>query len=173
MDFWSETNWFAVQSKPQRENLAAASLTELDLAVFLPRIRQEQLVCGYERMVTKPLFRGYLFARFSPILLLETIRHARGVLRVVGGAEQPVPVDEDIISAIRDRIEPDGFIRLERPAFHPGDRILIEQGPLAGWMGQVEREWDDGKRVMILLDAIRQARVLVEIGRLTPAADAL
>jgi transcriptional antiterminator RfaH len=171
MDFWSETNWFAVQTKPQRENLAAGSLAELDLMVFLPRIRQEQLVCGFERTVTKPLFPGYLFARFSPVLFLEAIRFARGVLRVVGNPACPIPVDEEIIFTIRDRVQPDGFIRLERSTFRPGDQVIIEQGPLAGWMGQVERECDDGRRVRILLDAIQQARVLVEVRRLTLAAD--
>src|SRR5215207_2976218 len=44
--FWTEANWFAVQAKPHRENLAAASISNLEIEVFLPRIKQEQLVCG-------------------------------------------------------------------------------------------------------------------------------
>ena len=56
----------------------------------------------------------------------------------------------------------DGYIRLKAPRFQPGDRVTIEEGPLAGWVGQVEREWDDNKRVAILLEAIQQARLLIE-----------
>jgi transcriptional antiterminator RfaH len=173
MERWRETNWFAVQAKPHRENLAAASVANLDLEVFLPRIRQEQLVCGFERWVVKPLFTGYFFAKFSPALMLDTIRYARGVLRVVGCAAFPIPLEEEIISAIQERVEEDGFVRLKEAAFQPGDRVTIEQGPLAGWMGQVERHWDDGKRVAILLEAIQQSRVLVERRWLAPAADAV
>jgi transcriptional antiterminator RfaH len=167
---WQETNWFAVQSKPHRESLAAASVAKLEVEVFLPKIRQEQLVCGFERVVVKPLFPGYFFAKFSPVMLLETVRYARGVLRVIGSALFPVPMEKEIISAIQDRVEEDGFVQLEATAFQPGDRVTIEQGPLAGWMGKVEREWDDRKRVMILLDAIEQARALVEKRWLTATA---
>lgn len=162
MDYSYETNWYTLQSKPRRESLAAASVSEFEIEVFLPRIRQAQVVCGVERLVTKPLFGGYFFARFCPSLLLESVRYARGVLRVVGSAHFPIPLDEEIIAAIRDRIEPDGFIRLEASRFEPGDQVIIEQGPLAGWMGKVQHELDDGRRVMILLEAIKQARVLVE-----------
>ena len=36
------------------------------------------------------------------------------------------------------------------------------QGPFEGLMGRVEQEWDDGKRVAILLEGINKARVLIE-----------
>jgi hypothetical protein len=45
---------------------------------------------------------------------------------------------------------------------------VIEDGALAGWLGEVEREWDDGRRVLILLDAIKQARVLVSHHAIAP-----
>jgi hypothetical protein len=36
-------------------------------------------------------------------------------------------------------------------------------------MGEVEQEWDDGKRVSILLDVMSKARVLIEKRWLVPA----
>ena len=59
-------------------------------------------------------------------------------------------------------MHPDGFIRLEARGFQPGDKGTIEQGPLHGWTGKVQREQDGGKRVMILLEAIQQARLSIE-----------
>ena len=162
MDYLGEENWFAVQSKPKQEDLAAASIARLDVEVFLPRIRQEQPVCGVWRPVTKPLFPGYFFSRFCPLLLLDTVRYALGVLRIVGNSRFPLPVGDNIVSQIQSRVQTDGFIRLQQPPLRPGDKVLIEHGPLAGWMGEVEREWDDGKRVSILLEALQQARVLVQ-----------
>ena len=53
-------------------------------------------------------------------------------------------------------------MRLERITFTSGDRVTIERGPLAGWMGRVEREGDDGRRVTILLETIQQARMVIE-----------
>jgi transcription antitermination factor NusG len=162
MDSWAETNWFAVQTKPFQERLAAAHVAELDAEVFLPKVRQDQMICGFIRRVTKPLFPGYLFAMFCPLQLLDPVRYAPGVLRVVGNSCLPIPVNHEVVSAIRDRVQADGFIRLEQQPLRPGDKVAIEQGPFAGWMGEVERELDDGRRVSILLEAIQQARVLIE-----------
>jgi transcription antitermination factor NusG len=162
MDSWSETSWFAIQAKPFRENLAAGALAEFDVEVFLPRIRQEQSVCGALRVVAKPLFAGYFFARFNPVLLLETVRYAKGVVRVVGTSQFPVAIEPAIIQCIRERVQDDGFVHLERRSFRPGDKVSIDRGPFAGWMGKVERECDDRKRVLILLEAIHEGRLLIE-----------
>ncbi len=162
MSFWDETNWFAVQAKPYRETLAAASVSKLDLEVFLPRIRQEQMVGGIWRSVIKPLFPGYFFSRFCPVVSAEAIGCARGVLRVVGTREFPIPIGQEIIAEIQSRIEPDGCAAPRSRRFQPGDNVTIEHGPLEGLMGRVEQETDDGKRVAIFLEALSQARVLIE-----------
>ena len=162
MDLWQETNWFAIQTKPHQESLAAAYVAKLDAEVFLPRVKQEQMICGFARLVTKPLFPGYFFAQFCPLLSYEAVRYANGVLRVVGTRHFPIPLDSEVIMAIQNRIQEDGFIRLQRKRFLPGEKMTIEQGPFAGWIGKVESERDDGKRVAILLDAIGKARLLIE-----------
>jgi transcriptional antiterminator RfaH len=114
------------------------------------------------RLITKPLFPGYFFARFNAALSLNGMRHARGVLRVVGNSQFPVPLGADIISELQQRVEKDGFISLETKSVQPGDRVIIEEGPLTGWCGRVERESDDNKRVLILLEAVQQARLVIE-----------
>ena len=162
LDGGSETNWFAIQAKPFRENLAASSISKLDLEVFLPKIKQEQLVCGIWRVVAKPLFPGYLFARLCPLLSLDAVRYARGVLRVVGTSRFPIPLDAEIILAFQNRVQSNGFIELKPQTFECGDEVTIERGPFAGWIGKVEREYDDGKRTMILLEAIQNARVVID-----------
>jgi transcriptional antiterminator RfaH len=172
MPLWSDSHWFAIQTKPHRESLASVSAARLGLEVFLPRIQQSQLVFGSERLLIKALFPGYFFARFCPMLHLAAVRHSRGVLRVVGSGEFIIPVDDGILTAIQRRVQANGFIQLERSAFQPGERVAIEQGPLAGWLGRVEREWNDGQRVLILLEALEQARALVEKRWLTHAAQA-
>jgi transcriptional antiterminator RfaH len=161
-EFWRELSWFVVQTRPHSESLAAASLAELDLDVFFPRIQREQRVCGVWRMVTRPLFPSYLFAQFCPLVSLEAVRYGRGVLRVVGGNEYPIPVEAEVIAAIRARLAPEGFVRFEPQPLCPGQAVAIEQGPLSGWLGKVERECDDGRRAVLLLDAIQQTRVVVD-----------
>jgi transcription antitermination factor NusG len=142
----------------------------LDLEVFLPMVRQMQSVCGVPRSVTKPLFPGYFFSKFVPIVSLDSVRYSPGILRVVGTSRFPIPLEPEAISSIRARLQPDGLIRLEPKEFRPGDVVRIEQGPFEGFMGRVEREADDGRRIAILLEALQQARLLLEKSWVSAAA---
>lgn len=171
MDWMNDLNWFAIQTKPHQERVAAGHVAKLDVEIFLPRVRQEATVCGVLRTLCKALFPGYFFAKFCPLLSFDAVRYAPGVLRVVGNSRLPIPLVPEIITSIRDRVESDGFVRLNRHRFTSGDRVAIEVGPLSGWIGRVEQEWDDGRRVVILLEAIQQARLLIE-ARLLGAAEA-
>ena len=168
MDFWQDTNWFAVQTKPYQENLAATRLAQLDLGVFLPQVRKHAMVCGATRWVIRPLFASYLFARFCPLLSYEAVRYAPGVLRVVGNRQAPIPLAPELIASVQESVQTDGFIRLEPPPLRPGTRVRIERGPFAGWMAEVEREWDEGRRVAILLRALQQARMVIDKRWLQP-----
>lgn len=165
----NDINWFAIQTKPHQERLAATQVASSDVEVFLPRCMQERQVCGSLRKVAKALFPGYLFARFRPLLSYDGVRYSSGVLRVVGNSRVPIPLAPEIISSIRDRVQLDGFVHLDGHQYISGDRVAIEAGPLAGWMGRVEREWDDGRRVIILLETIQQARLTIEKRLLTLA----
>jgi transcriptional antiterminator RfaH len=167
-DFWQELNWFAVQSKPHAEALAAAHVARLDLEILLPKCRQHRPVGGVSRVVTTPLFPGYFFARFSPASAVAAIRGSPGVLRVVGTSQTPVPIAPEVVHSLRERVAADGFVRLEPRGLQRGERVQIEAGPFTGWMGRVERETDGHRRVLILLEALQQARVWVEASCVEP-----
>ena len=163
-----ECRWFAVQAKPRGEEVASHTLQTLGLEVFLPRVRRGAGRHG-STPTTRPLFPGYLFARLHPPHHLHAVRYSRGVLRVLGGREHPVPVDDEVIEACRQRLDRDGFILLEEPGFRPGDRLRIEWGPFAGFEGVFVRTLDDSSRVMILLEALQQAQLILERRHLVPA----
>ena len=72
------------------ESVAAATLDTLsEVEVFLPRTvrcRKEQL------SAKKPLFPGYFFAKFDPIVHIRNVNYARGVSYVVKRKGIPVPM---------------------------------------------------------------------------------
>jgi transcriptional antiterminator RfaH len=169
-DLWRETNWFAIHAKARRENFAATNITALGIEILLPRVAVERLVRGTAWKAVKALFPGYFFARFCPEVFCESVRCSRGVLRVVSSGIFPIPIHDAVVQEIRDHIEEDGLIRLRSPRLSPGTRVSIQSGPFEGLMGKVERELDDGKRVAILLEALLNARVLIEKRWLTAEA---
>jgi transcriptional antiterminator RfaH len=169
-DFWQKTSWFAIQTKPHQENVAAARVAKLDLDVFLPRIKGEKSVrCGVG-LATKPLFPCYFFTRFCPLVAIEAVRYTHGVLHVVSSGQFPIPVEDGVVREIQDRVEEDGLIRIEPRGFRPGDRVSVQSGPFEGMMGRVEQELNDRKRVAIFLETLLNARVLIERSWLTAEA---
>jgi transcriptional antiterminator RfaH len=170
MDLWNQTNWHAVQTKPSRENFAAANIGALGVEFLLPKAIKERWVRGNLQTIVTPLFSGYLFARFCPACSLDAVRCARGVSRVLCSGRYPVPVEEDVIGQIQMRAEANGCIRVSpKLLLQPGSRVTIKNGPFQEFIGRVEREWDDGKRVMLLLEAMQHARVLVHRSCLSAA----
>ena len=161
-DLWSDTSWFAIQVKPRRETFASLNVSALDLEVLSPRVKVDRLVRGTVQPGTKPLFPGYFFARFCPKEALETVKTTRGVLRIVTSGRFPIPVPDDIIRGIQERIQEDGLIRIKPRVLARGTLVTIQSGPFEGMMGRVERELDDRKRVVIFLETLFQARVLIE-----------
>jgi transcriptional antiterminator RfaH len=170
MDLWSEVNWFAIHTKSRRESFAAANLYALGLGILFPQIKVERLMRGSAQQMIKPLFPGYFFARFCPENSLESVKAARGVLRVVSSGRMPIPVPDAIVQEIQDRVQEDGLIRIRSQALAPGTLVTIQSGPFEGMMGRVERELDDRKRVAIFLETLFNARVLIERRWLEAAA---
>ena len=89
-------DWFAVQAKPRRKDIAAASVQWLGLEIFLPKARLCRACDGVPRQVLRPLFIGCLFAYFS-VSSLDLVRYLNGVLRVVSSGNVPVPVGSNVI----------------------------------------------------------------------------
>ena len=162
MDGLYNTNWFAVHTKRFGETLASSCISALGFECFLPMVKVEWLDQTVIKRSAKPLFAGYCFAKFCPATSLCAVETSRGVLRVVKAGAYPLPIDEPVLLEMKQRVEPDGLIRLRPQRLYPGDRVAVEQGPFAGMMGRVESELDDQRRVAILLEALWNARVLIE-----------
>lgn len=159
-------SWYAVHTKPRQEDVAERNLQQRGLITFNPRLETIRLLGGKPHSQGKPLFPGYIFSRFDPVVSLRLVRYSPGVRDVVRSGGEPIPVADEIIELIASRMC-DGYIRLE-PQFRPGDRVRIESGPLSGLTGIFEQEMSDRQRVMILLATIEyHARVVIEKSWLT------
>lgn len=100
----TETRWFAVQTKPQLEHLAIRSVPNDRIERFFPRCKPCAAALRLGIRAVKPLFPGYLFARFCPALDLDRVRYARGVLRVVNSGGVPIPIEDETIQEQGDRL---------------------------------------------------------------------
>lgn len=158
--------WYVVHTHPKQEDRADYNLRAWNIETFLPKFRERRHnpFTGEPLYVVKPLFTGYVFARFDLGSLYHKVRFTRGIHSLVSFGDSPNPVDEEIINIVRLRTGKDGFVRIG-DELRPGDRVAIKEGPLKDFTGIFEREMKESERVMILLNTVGyQARALVERG---------
>jgi transcriptional antiterminator RfaH len=162
MTISDEIQWFAIQARTGAEAVADANLRALPIETLLPLVRRPMRhATRASRMVLRPLFPGYLFARFCAAVSLRAVKYSRAVLRVVGGDGQPWSVDDAIIADIRERIGPEGCVEMGERAFRVGDSVHIIAGPLSGWAGIFDSELGDAQRVVILIETLQHGRVVI------------
>ena len=161
--------WFAVFSKPRREEEAAEQLTQQGFTVFLPRVRARRRLRGQWRDVVEPMFPRYLFLRATPGLDdLRPIRSTRGVVGLVrfGGEPRPAP-DALIVELQRLCATADGALSLPEPLV-PGDRVRVVEGPFAGYEAELLSQ-DGENRARVLLTLLGQSHaVQMPMDILTP-----
>lgn len=156
--------WFVVRTNPRQEDRADKNLKAWNVQTFAPQMKERRYNQFTRDLVyaIKPLFTGYIFARFDMMSLFHKVRFTRGVRHIVGFGEGPAPVSDEIIAIIKSRMDRDGFVRIGEDV-RPGDQVVIKDGPLKDFTGIFERETKDEDRVMILLNAVNyQAHVELE-----------
>jgi transcriptional antiterminator RfaH len=155
--------WYAIHTHPNQEERANSNLNAWKVETFAPKIRVRRFnqFTGAASYVLRPLFSRYIFARFDSNNSLHKIHFTRGVHSVVSFGGFPSPVDDEIIALIRSRVDENWVLR-EDDDLTSGDKVLIEDGPLKGFMGVFERRLKATDRILILLSAIKyQGHVVV------------
>jgi transcription termination/antitermination protein NusG len=143
--------WFAVRVRSNCEHITVSALRDRGYEEFLPTYRRGGRFLNRMTDRALPLFPGYLFARFDPNSRLPILQ-IPAVLHILGIGQTPVPVDAAEIAAIQAMIA-SGLPIEPWPFLKVGERILIEQGPLAGLEG-------------ILVSARKNCRVVASVSLL-------
>ena len=153
--------WFAVLTRPNQERRARVNLERQGFACFLPEVENTR------RSRIEALFPRYLFLKATPgVQNLSTIRSTRGVSTLVRFGERLATVPERIVETIRNRVDPEtGLVRLPRLALHPGDRVSVDAGPLAG-VEAVFKAPSSRQRVLLLMELLGR-QITVEVDALS------
>jgi len=149
-------HWYALYTKPHKEDHVSSVLESRALETYLPTVR----VRKNGRSQTEPLFSCYLFVRMDPADGIPSVRWIAGLRRIVNFGHQPAVVPDGAISLVRRRLAEmaeAGYPRYDR--FEPGERVRIKAGPLRDLEGIFDRSLSTSDRVRVLVDIL---------GRLTP-----
>jgi transcription antitermination factor NusG len=162
--------WYALRSKPRKEEFLAEQLVLRKIETFNPRIRV-QTVNPRARKV-RSYFPGYLFLHLdlekSGTASMQYIPGSAGLVQF-GGEAANVP--DGLIHAIRARVDEinaaggELFESLKR-----GEVVVIHSGPFAGYEAIFDARLPGMERVRVLLKLLkaRQMPVDLPVGQIRP-----
>jgi len=158
----TDTVWYVVHTKPQREAVAYGNIVAQAFTAFLPLGKEPG-------KPARPLFPRYLFVEIARNQNWWPTMSTRGVDKILCSASGfPTPVPTDVMAELRTRLDPETDTiqlasRARRRKFEKGKKVQIIDGPFQSLdaLFVVLR----GERAEILLDiAGRAAKVTVDVG---------
>ena len=158
-------HWYAVQTKPRQETLAADNLTRQGFITYLPLITQRKRRRNQWTHITEALFPRYLFIHADPDQQsLAPVRSTLGVAQLVRFGHLLRPVPDAIIAFLKQAENAQTGTRQDDDWPHqPGDRVEILNGPFAGLNGIFQTATGE-ERALVLLDLLgRQNPITVPI----------
>jgi transcriptional antiterminator RfaH len=156
-------SWYALHSKPRKEELLFEQLGLRKIETFFPRIRV-QTVNPRARQV-RAYFPGYVFIHLDLAEAgFSTLQWLPGVTGLVSFGGEPASVPESLITALRHKVERINGLGGELfDGLKPGEAVEIQAGPFSGYEAIFDEQISGNERVRVLLKLLQKRLVPVEL----------
>lgn len=158
----SPQRWYAVHTKSRHEFQAIERLNQKGINAFLPTVERLRKWKDRKKIISFPLFPGYLFVNISKdsqsILSVLKVKGVVRLLCTLPGEPDPIP-DEQILSLqrlIENKADLDPY-----PYLNEGQKVRIIKGPLSGVEGILVEKLD--KHLLVLSVDVLQHGVALTI----------
>jgi len=153
--------WFALRVKPRFEKTVATIARNKGYEEFLPLYQCRRRWSDRFQSVELPLFPGYLFCQLNPEFRLPLLT-IPGALHFIGIGRIPAPIEDEEIAALQAAMRC-GLWAEPWPFLNVGQRVRLEEGPLAGLEGLLI-EVRKKQRLIVSVTLLKRS-VAVEIER--------
>jgi transcriptional antiterminator RfaH len=153
--------WYVIYSKPRKEEQVQLHLGLKGIESFFPRLQLPGRNAA--KRAIAPLFPNYLFVRLDLSSEVHCVTWSPGVKRIVSCSDTPIPLDESVVSFLRERADAAGIIRAQS-RLSTGQQVEISGGPFNGFIGIIENPPNANGRVRVLLKLLsRQISVKLNV----------
>jgi transcription antitermination factor NusG len=149
--------WFAACTRSRHEKMVADQLRGKGVEFFLPLGHTVRRWQSRTAEVDLPLFPGYVFVRIPLAQRLQVLT-VPGVAYLVASAGRPLPVPEEQLLTLRDRLSA-GVLAEPHPYLAVGSRVRVRRGPLADLEGVLLRKHGQS-RLIVSVDMIQRSVAL-------------
>jgi transcriptional antiterminator RfaH len=145
--------WYVIHTKPGDEDRVRTNLQNQEIETFLPFLETYQYCNGRMIPKIKPLFPNYIFAKLDLELHYYKVKWTRGVNKILGSGNEPIPISKKVIQTIKERSGKDNLVKLE-DELKDGDIVQVNSGPFKSLRGVFQKMMSSKGRVRILLNLI-------------------
>ena len=155
--------WYAIRSKPNKEDFLAGQLESYGVEIFFPRIRVNPVNPRARKL--RPYFPNYLFVNVDLELVnASVLRWMPGASGLVSFDGEPAPVPDLLINTLQRQIEQLNASALKQKTdLKPGDPVIVQDGPFAGYEAVFDSHLPGRDRVRVLLSFLQKRQVPIEL----------
>jgi transcriptional antiterminator RfaH len=152
--------WLVLYARGRFEKKVHARLEEAGITSFLPLRDELRQWTDRKKLVSVPLFSGYIFVRVNERERVKALE-SEGALKYVGFGGKLAVIPPHIIESLKIAVTRPREIRVEQTRLKLGQPVRVQHGPLAGMRGRLV-EFRGNTRIAITIEAINQV-VSVEV----------
>ena len=156
-------SWYALRSKPRKEEVLWRQLLAREIEVYFPRIRVHPVNPRSRKL--RPYFPGYMFVQVD----IEAVGASKFnwmpfAIGLVSFDGEPAVVPEGLINEVRKRVDEIAAAGGEfYDGLQPGDPVRISSGPFAGYEAIFDMRLPGSERVRVLIQMLTDRNMPVEL----------
>lgn len=156
-------SWYALRSKPRKEEVLWKQLLARDIEVFFPRIRVHPVNPRSRKL--RPYFPGYMFVHVDlDEVGLSKFNWMPFAIGLVSFDGEPAVVPENLVHEVRRRVEEIAAAGGEFfDGLQPGESVRISSGPFAGYEAIFDMRLPGTERVRVLIQMLTDRNMPVEL----------
>jgi transcriptional antiterminator RfaH len=149
-------SWYCLRSKPNKEEFLYSQLAANEIKTYYPRLRVKP--ANPRSSHVRPYFPGYMFVKVNlDEIGTNALQWMPGALGLVFYGSEPALVQDELIQAIRKRVEVANTAGIDALAgLKPGDVVRIQDGPFAGYEAIFDVRLTGSERVRVFLSLLEQ-----------------
>jgi transcriptional antiterminator RfaH len=154
------SGWYVIYTRPQQEKKITQELSEANVIFYLPLIKKISQWHDRKKVIEAPLFPNYVFARLNNLTDYYKGCQVTGFVRYIKFGEKYGVVDNAVIDSIKIAMAGEN---IETPACHfePGQKLVINDGPLVGCQCELVN-YKGNQKALIRLNMLNR-NILVDL----------
>ena len=156
-------SWYAMRSKPNKEDFLAGQLRAHGLEVYYPVLHVKPINPRSRKI--RPYFPGYLFVHVDlDINNVSDLRWMPGASGLVSFDGEPASVPDLLVDTLKKQVDHHNkHLQSKTKNFKAGDVVRIQDGPFAGYDAVFDTNLSGEDRVRVLLNLLTDRQMPIEI----------